>query len=440
MPTDTSIYQRPAELLQNLIRFDTTNPPGNEADCAAYIRRLLTSAGIETSLQAMDAKRPNVIARLKGEGKVPPFLMYGHMDVVTTIDQIWEHPPFEGKIVDGFVWGRGALDMKSGMAMMLSALLRMKAEGLTPPGDVIFAAVCDEEGGGDYGAKFLVEKHADLFKGVRYAIGEFGGFNLEISGRKLYPIQIAEKQICWMKATLRGPSGHGSMIHRGGTMAKLARFLRTLDENMLPIHITPAARVMFTKMAAGLPFPSNMLIRMLTNPGTANTVLNLLGERGSLFAPLLRNTVNPTMIRGGEKENVIPGKIEVTLDGRLLPGFVPDDMFAELRALLGNDVDLELVKHDPGPAEPNMGMFSTLADILCEQDSAAIPVPLVMSGVTDARFFCQLGIQTYGFTPLQIPQDMAFTKVIHAANERVPVEGVNFGTNAVFKLLQRFHD
>jgi len=438
MNNDTAIHERTAEVLQHLIRFDTTSPPGNEDECAGYIKSILESAGIRAQLFALDRRRPNVIAHLKGEGKAPPLLMYGHMDVVTTTDQEWEQPPFAGNIVNGFLWGRGALDMKGGLAMMLSALLRMKAEKLVPPGDVIFAAVSDEEGSGDYGARFLVENHPALFDGVKYAIGEIGGFNLEISGRRFYPIQVAEKQICLMKATLRGPAGHGSMAARGTAMSKLGHMITTLERQALPVHVTPVARLMLGGMASHLPFPASLIMRMLTVPSLANTALKIMGDRGSLFDPLLHNTVNPTIVRGGNQENVIPAKVELLLDGRLLPGFTPQDMIGELCSLLGEKVELEVVVHNPGYATSDFGLFDTLSGILREQDPSAIPIPMLVSGVTDARLFSRIGIQTYGFTPMQFPAEMPFTRFFHAANERIPLAALTFGSQAIFKLLQRF--
>ncbi len=229
----SSIQQRPVEILQRLIRFDTTNPPGNETDCIAYISGLLTDGGINTTILAQRADRPNLIARLGGQGTAPPLLLYGHVDVVTTLNQTWQHPPFEGQIADGFVWGRGALDMKGGLAMMLAAFLRAKAENLVLPGDIVLAIVSDEESLGDYGARYLVDYHADLFDGVRYAIGEFGGFSFDVGKRRFYPIMVAEKQCCWMKATLRGPGGHGSIPVRGGATARLGRLLQRLDQRQL---------------------------------------------------------------------------------------------------------------------------------------------------------------------------------------------------------------
>ncbi len=435
---ETPIHARPVEILQHLIQFNTTNPPGNEAACIAYARGLLTDAGIESLVVEKVQNRPNLIARLEGAGKAPPLLLYGHVDVVTTDKQKWDQPPFEGKLLDGYVWGRGALDMKGGVAMMLSAFLRAKAEGLQPPGDILLAIVSDEEAGGDVGAKFLVEEHPELFKDVRYALGEFGGFTLRLGGKRLYPIMIAEKQICWIKATVRGQGGHGSMPVRGGAMARLGRALQQLDENSLPIHVTPPARMMIEAMSSALGGFTGAILGQLANPALANSILKLLGERGKIFSPLLRNTVSPTMLTASDKVNVIPNEVSVGMDGRLLPGYTPEDMLTELRAILDPGVDLEVVRHDPGPAEPNMGLFDTLGGILREADPEGIPVPLILSGVTDARFFSRLGIQTYGFLPMTLPEDFNFTSIIHSANERVPAAAIEFGAQAMYEALKRF--
>jgi len=434
----TSIYQRPAELLQHLIRFDTTNPPGNEAGCIHLLNDLLHEAGIQTSLLALSSERPNLYARLPGQGNAAPLLLYGHVDVVSTENQLWRHPPFEGLITDGYVWGRGALDMKGGVAMLVSAFLRAKIEGLSLPGDVIFCAVSDEEDFGSYGAKFLVEQHADLFQGVRYALGEFGGFSIHIGGQRFYPIMIAEKQACEIKITLRGQGGHGSLPERGGAMAKLAQVLQKLDQQRLPVHITPAARLMVNKMAAALPGATGLIFRQLANPAFTNLVLDLLAERGRTFDPLFHNTVSPTILHASQKINVIPSEVSLELDGRLLPGFKPEDLLRELRQVLGSQVELEVVAFDPGPAEPDMGLFETLADILRQADPDGFPVPLLLSGVTDARFFSRLGIQTYGYLPMRLPEDFNFSVTIHAADERIPVEALDFGSQAIYQALQKF--
>jgi len=437
---DQTIYERPVELLQNLIRFDTTNPPGNEAECVKYINTLLTDAGFETVVLFKDINRPNLIARLKGQGATAPILLYGHADVVTTANQKWTHPPFEAEIEDGYIWGRGALDMKGGVAMMLSALLRAKAEHLNPPGDVVLAILSDEEALGDYGAKFLVENHAEYFKGIRYAIGEIGGFPLYVGKKRFYPIGVTEKQICLIKAVIRGPSGHGSQSMHGGAMAKLSQLLQQLDTKSLPVHITPVVKQMIEEISSSIGFPSGFVLRQLLKPTFTNRVLKLLGKRGQGFEPLFHNTVNATVVHGGEKFNVIPSEITLELDGRLLPSFSPKDMMTELRQIIGDEVELEVIRHDPGPAEPNMGLFNLLSEILQEADPDGKTLPLLLTAVTDARFFSRLGIQTYGFTPMKLPPDFNFIQAIHAEDERIPVESVAFGAEAIYKVLQRFQE
>ena len=425
------------ELLQRLIQFDTTNPPGNERACVEFVASLLGDVGVDSETYAKDASRPNLVARLRG-GSKPPLLLQGHVDVVTTSGQNWTRPPFSGDLVDGYVWGRGALDMKGGVAMLVHAFLRAARERVELPGDVILAVLADEENGGDFGAQFMAREHADLFEGVRFALGEFGGFSREIGGRRFYPIQVGEKQICWLKATLRGRGGHGAFIQRGGTMARLGRLLRDLDRKRLPVHITPAAREMLERMAAPLPRPQRDVIRGLLNPRLTDRLLPLLGDQRRSLEPLLRNTVSATIVRAGEKVNVVPAEVELELDGRALPGFTPDDLIGELQDVVGDDVEIELVRHDPGPPAPDLGLFDTLAGVLRELDPEAIPIPLLQAGVTDARFFAPLGIQTYGFLPMRLPADFAFLEYVHAADERVPADAIEFGAEAVFRTLQHF--
>jgi len=438
MTQKNNMHERPVEILQRLIQFNTTNPPGHEAACVGYIRDLLNEAGIESTLVAKDPDRPNLIARLPGEGKAPPLLLYGHVDVVTTESQRWQQAPFEGKLIDGYVWGRGALDMKGGVAMMVAAFMRANAEGLRPPGDIVLAIVSDEEAGGDYGAKFLVEEHPELFKDIKHAIGEFGGFTLTLGGKRFYPIMISEKQVCWMKATVRGQGGHGSMPEKGGATAKLAKFLKALDEKDLPVHVTPATKLMVDAMASALGGLQGFILAQLTNPALTDLVLKTLGSRVRSFYPLFRNTASPTIIHSSDKVNVIPSEISVELDGRLLPGQKPEDMIRELKAIAGDDVEFELIQYEPGPAEPDMTLFNTLADILKEADPEGIPIPLILSGVTDGRFFSQIGIQTYGYLPMTLPEDFNFADVIHAADERVPAAAIEFGAQAIYKALSRF--
>jgi acetylornithine deacetylase/succinyl-diaminopimelate desuccinylase-like protein len=432
------IFQRPVELLQNLIRFDTTNPPGKEGECIAYIYDLLKEVGFRPTVLAKQANRPNLITRLQGRGEAPPLLLYGHVDVVTTAHQQWTYPPFEGKIVDGYIWGRGALDMKSGVAMMLAAFLRAKVEGFEPAGEIVFSVMSDEEALGEFGVKFLVEEHPDQFDGIQFALGEFGGISMVLAGKKFYPIQVAEKQVCWMKMKIAGPAGHGSRIMRGGAMAQLGGILQKLDRARLPIHITDCSRMMIEGIASELSFPANFFLRLMLQPMFSRRILGFLGPAGANMEPLLSNTVNATIVRGGEKVNVIPSEIELQLDGRLLPGYRPEDMMAELKAIIGDEVEIGVETYEPMEAEPDMGWFEPLAEILREGDPEGVPIPMILPGVTDGRYLSKLGIQTYGFTPMKLPRDFAFFDVIHGADERIPVEAVEFGTEAIYKAIQRY--
>ncbi len=433
------LIKPPVQLLQNLIRFNTTNPPGNEAECIRYIDSLLTGAGVQTSILALDHGRPNLIARLKGQGNAPPVLLYGHVDVVSTENQVWQHQPFGGEQVDGYIWGRGALDMKGGVAMLVAAFLRAKTEGIVPSGDVVLALVSDEEGGSNFGAKYLIEKHASLFDGIRYALGEFGGCTFYVGQRRFYPIMVAEKLPCMIDASVLGRTGYPSLTIHGGTMAKLASVLQQLDRHRTPLHITEVARESIKIMANALSFPSNLVLRQLLSPTLSDRVLRLLGAKGEVFEPMLHNTVNATTIGGADKRFVLPERIALNLACLLLPGYSPDNMISELHQIIGDDIELKVVYCDgKASAVPDMGLFDTLGKVLIEADPDGIPLPVLLPVPTDGRFFSQLGIQTYGFLPMKLPKDFNFWQTTHVANERIPVEALTFGTEAIFKVLQRF--
>ena len=389
----------PIELLQTLIRFDTSNPPGNERECVFFIRELLTRTGFETEILARSPERPNLITRIPGVGNAPPILLYGHVDVVPAAAQDWRYPPFEAQIADGFIWGRGALDMKGGIVMMLAAVMRAKAEGVRFPGDVVLAVICDEEAGGDYGAKYLVEQHSHRFEGVRYALGEFGGFSFPIGGKRFYPIMVAEKQVCHLRATVRGASGHGSLATKDGAMGRLGRVLDRLERLPLPVHVTPVPREMFQTVASNVSWPAGFALRRLLNPSLTNLTLKLMGDKAVAFDPLLRHTVNATVVRGGQSVNMAPGEIELLLDGRLLPGFSPEDLLGELTMVIGGSVSLEVIHHDPGPAEPDMGLFDTLAGVLREASPKGVPVPMLLPGPPTPGFSPDWGSRPMGSCP-----------------------------------------
>ncbi|MBN1815117.1 MAG: M20/M25/M40 family metallo-hydrolase, partial [Anaerolineae bacterium] len=353
----------------------------------------------------------------------------------------WSVPPFEGRIAGGCIWGRGALDMKGAVAMYVAAILRAVDDGLIPAGDVLFAATADEEVDTGYGVRYLVDEHAELFHDVRYAISESGAFSFPLGRGTLYPIMVGEKQTCALRATVRGPGGHGSVPVRGGAMARLGTLLRTVDRRRLPVHLTPTVAQMIEGFASVLPSAQARIFRLLLRPHFTDRVLDLIGPHGTLLSPLLHNTASPTVVDAGKQINVIPSEVSVLLDGRLLPGHAPDDMLRELHALLDPaipGIEIEVTRYEPGPPAPDMGLFDTLSTILQQADPGSTPVPMLMPAVTDARHFARLGIQTYGYTPMKLPPPLDFWQLIHAADERIPVDALEFGAGCTYQLLQQY--
>lgn len=428
------IEGRPALLLQHLIRFDTSNPPGREAECVDAVEDLLRASGVKTARYENAPGRPNLIARLPGRGEAPGLLFYGHLDVVPA-GTGWTYPPFEGRIADGCVWGRGALDMKGGVAMMLAAFLRAAREN-PPPGDVVLALFADEESGGTHGAKYVVDRHPEVFRGVRYAIGEFGGFPLRIRGRVFYPIQVAEKAPVVIELVVRGAAGHGARPMRGGAMAKAGGILRRLDGHRTPIHITDVTRRMVEALADHLTRVDGLFVRRLLHPASTDRLLARLGAPGRDLEPLFRNTVNATVIRGGDRSNVVPSEIHIGLDGRVLPGFSPEDLMAEIEPAFHGDAEARIVSGETAGTDVDLGLFDLLGRLLVSQESGAVAIPYILPGSSDGRHLARLGIQTYGYTPMNLPPDVPFFETIHACDERVPVAAVDFGTEILHSLIR----
>lgn len=429
----------PVDLLQRLVRLDTTNPPGNERPAIELLRTVLDEAGIATQLVEAEPDRPNLIARVGGDGTAPPLLLQGHVDTVPTTDQPWTRDPLGGEIAEGFVWGRGTLDMKGPVVMMVEALCRIASHPTPPAGDIILAVVPDEEMHGTLGARYLVENHADLFDGVRYCLGEFGGFPFRFEGTKFYPIQVAERIGVGFEIILEGAAGHGSMPIRGGSMGKLGRVLQRLDHRSMPVHVTEPTRLMVEAIAARTSGATKFILQRLLDERTAGSTLRALGECLAMFAPLLRNTVSATTVRGGDKHNVIPSRVTLGLDGRMLPGFTPDQFERELRDLIG--VECEIRRTTDGsttPSEPDMSLFGLLSDALVVHDPDAVPIPFLMPAVTDGRWFAQLGIQPYGFTPMRLPEGFDFQKTVHGVDERIPIEAIPFGVSVLEEVLHRY--
>jgi acetylornithine deacetylase/succinyl-diaminopimelate desuccinylase-like protein len=426
------------DVLRALLRFDTSNPPGKERSLLEFVASTLTQAGLESRLIAKDPERPNLVARLPGRSPAAPLLLYGHVDVVPAQPDDWTHPPFSAEIAEAEVWGRGALDMKSGVAMMIVALLRAAAEATPPAADVLLVLTSDEERGSELGAKFLVDEHADLFDGVRHAITESGAFTTWIGARPFYPVQVTEKQACAIRATIRGRSGHPSVIVPETAVERLGQLLTALSRRHLPVHVTPFARQMLGAMSGKLPLLHRLALRLVVVPALTDPVLALFGEEGRSLKSLLHNTATATVIRGGESTNVIPTEVTVVLDGRLVPGQTPADLVRELEVLVPGLATFEVLREEPAvPTDPDLTLYPMLADILRELDPRGVPFPLLLPGYTDARHFARLGIQSYGFLPLRLPPSFP-QDLIHAVDERVPIDAVRFGADCIQEAIRRY--
>ena len=432
----TDLHERPVDILRELIRFETVNPPGNERPCIEWIGAVLDTYDIEHETYAKDPDRPNLLARVPG-GDAPPLLLYGHVDVVPVTGQDWTHGPFEGVVEDGFVWGRGALDMKDGVAMFLAATLRLAISDEQPAGDILFLAVSDEEAGGDDGLRFLVEEHPELFEEVKYALGEFGGFSAEIAGAEVYPIQVNEKGICWLEVTFTGSSGHGSIPRTGTALSKLASFVDALDGDRLPVHVTPPAEAMIEALAEAAPADRRETLLTLLDPAKTDEVLDELGQEAVMLDAILHNTTVPTVVSGGDKENVIPESVTLVLDTRLLPGQTPEDAIEELRALTGIEAEIEVVRYDAGPSWTDLGFFDDLAAVIEDAVEEATAIPFLLFAGTDGRHLSRVGVQSYGFTPIQVG-DLPFLDLVHSADERIPVETIEWGTERVVDAIKRY--
>jgi acetylornithine deacetylase/succinyl-diaminopimelate desuccinylase-like protein len=439
----TMVGPDPVPILQDLIRFDTTNPPGAERACVQYVADLLATAGAGSQLVGLDPERPNLVARIPGDGLAPGLVLQAHADVVPTTGQVWSRPPLCGEIVDGHVFGRGSVDMKGGLAMMLAALLRLRGEGRRPAGDVILAVVADEEAGSAFGAHYLVREHPDAFSGARYCLGEDGGAGLNLGGRRIHPIVVAEKRAGWLRATLRGAGGHGSRRRPDTAVSQLAALLSTLYARRLPTHITPAADRMLEVLASALPEPLSGQLQALRRGGDADVgglLAGLPADDAVYLDSVTRHTANPTIVRTSEKINMIPSEVTVDIDGRILPGgYTLADFLAEVRELTGPRVELELLLEGEPMPDPTFGPFyHLLVKLVHELDPPALAVPMLTPASTDARLFAQLGLECYGWLPMRLPAGSRYHELLHAADERIPVDSVRFGAESLYQLLLRY--
>jgi len=424
------------ELTSGLIRIDTTNTGEPETTvgeraAAEFVRAKLEEVGYETTYVESGAPgRGNVFARLPGaDASRGALLVHGHLDVVPADPTEWSVHPFSGAVQDGYIWGRGAVDMKDMVAMTLAVARRFKRDGIVPPRDLVFAFLADEEAGGAFGSQWLVENRRELFDGVTEAVGEVGGFSVTLGeDLRAYTIEIAEKGIAWMRLRVRGRAGHGSMLHDDNAVTKLAAAVARLGEHEFPLVVTDSVRAFLTSVTelTGLEFAEDDL------PGAVGK----LGPFARVVGATLRDTANPTMLTAGYKANVIPSVAEAVVDCRVLPGRQAA-FEAELDEILGPDVEREWVTHLPAVETTFDGdLVDAMTAAVLAEDPGARTIPYVLSGGTDAKAIHTLGIRCFGFAPLRLPPDLDFTALFHGVDERVLVDAVRFGTRVLDRFLR----
>ncbi|MFH1568180.1 MAG: M20/M25/M40 family metallo-hydrolase [Gemmatimonadota bacterium] len=429
--------------LQALIRIDTTNPPGNETAAARYLAGILEREGIAPAVTESAPRRGNVTGRLRG-GSAAPLLLLGHTDVVGVEAARWTHPPFGGELVDGYVWGRGALDMKCMVAAELMVLLLLKRQGATLRRDVLFAATADEEAGeGGHGIGWLLDHHPEQVE-APVVLTEGGGSDLCVNGQRYYTCQVGQKGTCRLRVRASGSPGHGSMPHDDNAVVRLCRALAGLDGARLPTHVSAGLRGYVEGIAAHQPEAVAVLLRRALEPGHSDDALEQLPLPSSFkdqLRALMRNTASLTMLVAGSKINVIPAEAVAHVDGRLAPGQTQETFLAELRSQLGDDVEIEVLLYRQGlEATADTDFFRTVQAVMARHDPEAPVLPSMSTGGTDAKHICprRPAAQVYGFMPHHQRAGEEEMRLIHGHDERIAVENLVFGTRVLYDLVLEY--
>lgn len=442
------VEEEVTNLLSDLIKIDTTNPPGNETEAAKYLAKTLEKESFNCELFESAPGRGSVIARIKGTGEKPSLLLLSHLDVVAANPKEWSVDPFGGVVKDGFVWGRGAIDMKSMTAMEVMVMKLLKRNKVQPKGDIMLAATADEEKGGDAGAGWLVCNHPEKVQ-ARYVINEGGGLAIPINGKNIFTIQTAEKGILWLKIIAKGKPGHGSVPGvADNAILRINKVVEKLGSYRSKISLVPTVKQFLDEIAKENKLVQQALSILLQNPAAGDQILDMLAQRDKVMAEkvraMLRMTIAPTIIHGGVKENIIPSECEVVFDCRILPGQNPADAMKEIKGLLKDadpeKLEFEIIQaNESSESSMDTPLYDQIVDILKEfqpNDSAA---PILLTGGTDSRFFRKIGSICYGFQPIRA--DMPYgeiLKTVHGIDERISTENLVFGTSVLYNVVERF--
>jgi len=420
-------------LCQEMIRIPSVNHgegKGDEKAMAEYVASKLAEVGIKSELIETAPNRVNVVAKVEGADQSRPGLvLHGHIDVVPANAADWSVDPFSGVIKDGFIWGRGAVDMKDMNAMILATVRMWQRFGYKPPRNILLAFFADEEAGGDYGSRWLVKHRPEVFAGYSEAVSEVGGFSVTITGEhRLYLIEAAQKGIQWMKLTAKGTAGHGSFINQNNAVTKVADAVARIGNYEWPQLETKTSNIFFRKIAelTGDKYDSK----------NVKPLLHHLGDAVKMLGATISNTANPTMLEAGYKVNVIPQSASAMVDGRFLPGH-ENQLQETIKKLAGDEIEIEVLTRDIALEVEFAGpLVKAMCDAISGEDSAGIPVPYLMSGGTDNKALHDLGIIGYGFSPLKLPKDLDFFALFHGVDERVPIEGLKFGVRVLYEFLE----
>ena len=433
-----------ARFAADLIRIDTTNRgggDGRERPAAEYVAARLAEAGVEPVLLESAPGRANVVARVAGrEPGAPALLVHGHLDVVPADPSSWTVPPFAGEIRDGVLWGRGAVDMKNADAVLLAVVSQWARDGVRPRRDVVLAFTADEEDTAEFGARWLVERHPELFEGCTEAVGESGAFTFHAGpGQRLYPIASAERGTAWLRLTARGRAGHGAKPNPENAVTRLSAAMARIGTYRWPVRLIPTvqAAVEALAAAAGRSLPQGGLEALPLGGFAAlgaEELLAYLGPGAALVAGTIRNSANPTQLSAGYKVNVIPDLATGYVDGRVLPGF-SEEFRLTLDELTGPEVSWEYAHREIALEAPlGAPLVATMTEALLAEDPGGTIVPYCMSGGTDAKHFARLGMTCYGFTPLVLPEGYDYYAMFHGTDERIPLSALE----SAVRIMDRF--
>ncbi len=428
LASDVSAEDEVIAICHDLLQIDTSNygdnsGPGERA-AAELVAELLSEAGLAPEMFESAPGRTSLVTRFPGEDDSrPALLIHGHLDVVPAQASDWQVDPFSAELKDDCLWGRGAVDMKNMDAIMLASIRAMVREGRRPPRDLVIAFFADEEAGGKYGAHHVVDQHADVFEGVSEAVSEVGGFSVDLNGRRTYLLQTAEKGIAWLKLTARGRAGHGSQVNPDNAVTHIAAAMARIGQHQWPIEIPPTVRAFID----GVREQTGISLSSDAGDFDVDALRDLFGTTARWLEATVQNTSNPTVLKAGYKQNVIPGEASALIDCRFLPG-QRDELMATISKLAGDDVTVETVHSEPAlEAEYGTGIVQAMRDALQAEDPGSAVLPYCLSGGTDNKSMSQLDIPGYGFAPLKLPPGLDFAGMFHGVDERVPLEALRFG-------------